>query len=92
MPALEVEKILKEKFWRDYTILGTSVAGIRTTICQNDCSGHGVCNAETRDCMCQSFWMPDIFFFWGVAEANCGNYTHLRPEKFPKTKFEFRLL
>ncbi|XP_021701542.1 dyslexia-associated protein KIAA0319-like protein [Aedes aegypti] len=71
MPALEVEKILKEKFWRDYTILGTSVAGIRTTICQNDCSGHGVCNAETRDCMCQSFWMPDIFFFWGVAEANC---------------------
>lgn len=75
MPALEVEKILKEKFWRDYTILGTSVAGIRTTICQNDCSGHGVCNAETRDCMCQSFWMPDIFFFWGVAEANCGEYS-----------------
>ncbi|XP_053692975.1 dyslexia-associated protein KIAA0319-like protein [Sabethes cyaneus] len=71
MPALEVEKILKEKFWRDYTILGTSVAEIRTTICQNSCSGHGVCNAETRDCMCQSFWMPDIFFFWGVAEANC---------------------
>ncbi|XP_058449707.1 dyslexia-associated protein KIAA0319-like protein [Malaya genurostris] len=71
MPALEVEKILKDKFWRDYTILGTSVAEIRTTICQNPCSGHGVCNAETRDCMCQSFWMPDIFFFWGVAEANC---------------------
>ncbi|XP_055595253.1 dyslexia-associated protein KIAA0319-like protein [Uranotaenia lowii] len=71
IPALEVEKILKEKFWRDYTILGTSVSGIRTAICQNTCSGHGVCNAETRDCMCQSFWMPDIFFFWGVAEANC---------------------
>uniref|UniRef100_A0A8D8HIY1 Dyslexia-associated protein KIAA0319-like protein n=1 Tax=Culex pipiens TaxID=7175 RepID=A0A8D8HIY1_CULPI len=71
IPALEVEKILKEKFWRDYSILGTSVAGIRTAICQNECSGHGVCNAETRDCMCQSFWMPDIFFFWGIAEANC---------------------
>uniref|UniRef100_A0A182YN71 MANSC domain-containing protein n=1 Tax=Anopheles stephensi TaxID=30069 RepID=A0A182YN71_ANOST len=64
MPALEVERILKEKFWRDYTILGTSVVGIRTTVCQNDCSGHGVCNAETRECICQSFWMPDIFYFW----------------------------
>uniref|UniRef100_A0A182M2I7 MANSC domain-containing protein n=1 Tax=Anopheles culicifacies TaxID=139723 RepID=A0A182M2I7_9DIPT len=71
MPALEVERILKEKFWRDYTILGTSVIGIRTTVCQNDCSGHGVCNAETRECICQSFWMPDIFYFWGIAEANC---------------------
>uniref|UniRef100_A0A1Q3FBJ4 Putative serine-type protease inhibitor n=2 Tax=Culex tarsalis TaxID=7177 RepID=A0A1Q3FBJ4_CULTA len=71
IPALEVEKILKEKFWRDYSILGTSVSGIRTAICQNECSGHGVCNAETRYCMCQSFWMPDIFFFWGIAEANC---------------------
>uniref|UniRef100_A0A182P486 MANSC domain-containing protein n=1 Tax=Anopheles epiroticus TaxID=199890 RepID=A0A182P486_9DIPT len=71
MPALEVERILKEKFWRDYTILGTSVVGIRTTVCQNDCSGHGVCNAETRECICQSFWMPDIFYFWGIAEANC---------------------
>ncbi|KFB46235.1 AGAP008639-PA-like protein [Anopheles sinensis] len=71
MPALEVERILKEKFWRDYTILGTSVVGIRTTVCQNECSGHGVCNAETRECICQSFWMPDIFYFWGIAEANC---------------------
>ncbi|XP_058057134.1 dyslexia-associated protein KIAA0319-like protein [Anopheles bellator] len=71
IPALEVERILKEKFWRDYTILGTSVVGIRTTVCQNDCSGHGVCNAETRECICQSFWMPDIFYFWGIAEANC---------------------
>uniref|UniRef100_A0A182QFI0 MANSC domain-containing protein n=1 Tax=Anopheles farauti TaxID=69004 RepID=A0A182QFI0_9DIPT len=71
IPALEVERILKEKFWRDYTILGTSVVGIRTTVCQNDCSGHGVCNAETRECICQSFWMPDVFYFWGIAEANC---------------------
>ncbi|XP_053672289.1 dyslexia-associated protein KIAA0319-like protein [Anopheles nili] len=71
MPALEVERILKEKFWRDYTILGTSVVGIRTTVCQNECSGHGVCNAETRECICQSFWMPDVFYFWGIAEANC---------------------
>lgn len=71
----EVETILKEKFWRDSGILGASISDIRTTICQNTCSGHGVCNSETRVCLCETFWMPDIFYFWGVSEANCGkNY------------------
>lgn len=71
MPAVEVERILKEKFWRDFSILGSSIMEIRTVICQNDCSGHGVCDAETLACMCETFWMPDIFYYWGVSEANC---------------------
>lgn len=77
MDALEVERILKEKFWRDYGLLGASIAGIRTTVCQNTCSNHGVCNAETRACMCETFWMPDVFYFWGVAEGNCGKFQHI---------------
>lgn len=71
MSGVEVEKNLREKFWRDAGILGTSISDIRTSICQNPCSNHGICNAETRSCLCETFWMPDIFYFWGVSEANC---------------------
>lgn len=71
MNGLDVQKILKEKFWKDYSILGSSISEIRTVLCQNDCSGHGVCDSESRACICDTFWMPDIFFYWGVTEANC---------------------
>ncbi|KAL7026936.1 hypothetical protein ACKWTF_005240 [Chironomus riparius] len=71
MNALEVQHILKEKFWKDYSILGSAINEIRTVICQNDCSGHGTCNQETRECFCDTFWMPDIFYYWHVTEANC---------------------
>lgn len=74
MSGLEVERVLKDKFFRDFGILGSSVAGIRTSICQNNCSGHGVCNSQTRACMCETFWMPDVFYFWGVSEPNCGKF------------------
>uniref|UniRef100_A0A336KZH6 CSON002553 protein n=1 Tax=Culicoides sonorensis TaxID=179676 RepID=A0A336KZH6_CULSO len=71
MPATDVEHILKEKFLRDYPILGSSVLEIRTSICQNNCSGHGACNSQTRVCMCDSFWLPDLWYFIGVEEPNC---------------------
>ncbi|CRL01795.1 CLUMA_CG015011, isoform A [Clunio marinus] len=71
MNGLDVQRILKEKYWKDYSILGSSISEIRTVVCQNECSGHGQCNIETRACTCDAFWMPDIFFFWGVTEANC---------------------
>lgn len=71
MNAMEVQHILKEKFWKDYSILGSAINEIRTVICQNDCSGHGTCNQETRECFCDTFWMPDIFYYWHVTEANC---------------------
>lgn len=74
MAGPDVEKLLIDKFWRDGNILGTSISDIRTTFCQNKCSGHGICNTETRACMCETFWMPDIFYFWGVRQANCGNF------------------
>ncbi len=71
MNALEVQHILKEKFWRDFSILGSSISEIRTVVCQNDCSGHGYCNQETRTCVCDTFWMPDIFYYWHVTDSNC---------------------
>ncbi|XP_059616383.1 dyslexia-associated protein KIAA0319-like protein [Phlebotomus argentipes] len=71
VPGLDVEKILKEKFWRDASILGSSLSDIRTSVCQNPCSDHGICNTETRSCSCETFWMPDVFYFWGISDANC---------------------
>lgn len=71
MSGLDVQKTLKEKFWKDYSILGSSISEIRTLVCQNDCSDHGKCDSDSRACICETFWMPDIFFYWGITEANC---------------------
>jgi dyslexia-associated protein KIAA0319-like protein len=68
MNALEVQNILK---WKDFSILGSSIKEIRTVVCQNDCSGHGVCDQETRTCICETFWIPDIFYYWHLTESNC---------------------
>lgn len=67
--------MLSEKLWSGRNIVGTPMSDIRTTICQNKCSNHGICNSETRACMCESFWMPSLYYFWGISEANCGMNT-----------------
>lgn len=72
MPGLAVETALNDKLWRDRSIIGIPVTDVRTTVCQNKCSGHGTCNSETRACMCSTFWMPSVYYFWDVSDANCG--------------------
>lgn len=67
-----MEVMLKDKLWSGSSIVGMPISDIRSTVCQNPCSGHGVCNADTRACMCDTFWMPNIYYFWGISEANCG--------------------
>lgn len=57
LPANEVVEYLRQKLKIDASILGFSVSGLRTTICQNNCSGHGACNEQTRECICEAFWM-----------------------------------
>ena len=83
--GITIEQILKEKLQRDASILGTSFGEIRTTICQNKCSDHGVCNEATRACICESFWMPSLGYFWGFSEANCGRYLNLKFSGLIKT-------
>lgn len=72
MTGVEVETLLNDR-WKDSSILGALVSSVRTMLCQNKCSGHGICNSKTRDCMCDTFWMPDAFYLLGVRPANCGN-------------------
>uniref|UniRef100_A0A034WJP2 Dyslexia-associated protein KIAA0319-like protein n=1 Tax=Bactrocera dorsalis TaxID=27457 RepID=A0A034WJP2_BACDO len=69
--GLTVEQLLKDKLQRDAGLLGTDFTDIRTTVCQNKCSGHGICNPITRACTCEAFWMPSITYYWGIEEANC---------------------
>ncbi|XP_015434553.1 PREDICTED: dyslexia-associated protein KIAA0319 isoform X2 [Dufourea novaeangliae] len=72
MPGPEVVKRLKEKLKQDSGLLQLSVANIDTAVCQNNCSGHGVCDQETRLCMCEAFWMQNLVQkYFGNGDSNC---------------------
>ncbi|XP_015123990.1 dyslexia-associated protein KIAA0319 isoform X2 [Diachasma alloeum] len=72
IPGVEVVQRLKEKLWQDSGLLQLSVASIDTAICQNNCSGHGVCDEESRQCLCQAFWMQNLIQkYFGNGESNC---------------------
>ncbi|XP_060659533.1 dyslexia-associated protein KIAA0319-like protein [Drosophila nasuta] len=69
--GLHVERLLRAKLQKDASILGALYVDIRTTVCQNNCSGHGRCNPSTRACECEAFWMPSVGYFINNDEANC---------------------
>ncbi|XP_043477111.1 dyslexia-associated protein KIAA0319-like protein [Leptopilina heterotoma] len=72
MTGPEVVDKLKEKMRQDSGILQLSVARIETAKCQNNCSGHGGCDEETRECMCEAFWMQNLIQkYFGNGESNC---------------------
>lgn len=73
MPGPEVVHRLKEKLRQDSGLLQLSVAAVDTAVCQNNCSGHGVCDEESRQCMCEAFWMQNLIQkYFGNGESNCG--------------------
>jgi len=74
LDGLQVERQLRTQLQKDASILGAFAVDIRTTVCQNDCSGHGTCNPITRACICEAFWMPSAGYFFNNQEANCGKY------------------
>ncbi|KAG8272484.1 hypothetical protein J6590_040639 [Homalodisca vitripennis] len=72
LPGPAVVRTLKHKLAQDSVLLQLSVANIQTTLCQNNCSGHGVCDQATRQCMCEAFWMQDLFRkHFGDGDSNC---------------------
>lgn len=35
--------------------------------------GHGICEEETRVCVCEAFWMHNLYrTLFGDGESNCG--------------------
>lgn len=64
LPANDVVHHLREKLKVDASLLGFSVVKLQTNICQNNCSGHGVCDEQSRRCICEAFWMRVSRFFF----------------------------
>lgn len=72
IPGPVVVSTLKTKLEQDVGLLELSVANIQTEICQNNCSGHGVCDKVTRLCLCEAFWMQNLWRkYFGDKESNC---------------------
>ncbi|KAJ1521882.1 hypothetical protein ONE63_002221 [Megalurothrips usitatus] len=72
IPGPLVVSTLKAKLEQDVGLLELSVADIQTEICQNNCSGHGVCDKVSRLCLCEAFWMQNLFRkYFGDNESNC---------------------
>ncbi|XP_016965332.1 dyslexia-associated protein KIAA0319-like protein [Drosophila biarmipes] len=71
LAGLQVERQLRTQLQKDASILGAFAVDIRTSVCQNDCSGHGTCNPISRACICEAFWMPSAGYFFNNQEANC---------------------
>jgi len=55
----EVVQQLSRELLADSDLLGLGVVRVQTVVCQNDCSGHGECVQNTRECRCQPFWMEN---------------------------------
>lgn len=72
LPGPHVVRTLKNKLAQDSVLLQLSVANIQTAVCQNNCSGHGVCEQATRNCLCEAFWMQDLIRkHFGDGDSNC---------------------
>ncbi|XP_050397494.1 dyslexia-associated protein KIAA0319 isoform X1 [Patella vulgata] len=70
--GVKILSILKHKLQQENDILDFKVISIDTVVCQNNCSGHGHCDIKTKLCVCEAFWMENIFtstFF--LQESNC---------------------
>ena len=72
LPGAEVVALLKSKLRNDLNLMTYPVVDVDTLICQNKCSGHGVCDQVTRHCVCQTFWMENFIAVSYGAEHNCG--------------------
>ncbi|XP_078665595.1 dyslexia-associated protein KIAA0319-like protein isoform X1 [Branchiostoma floridae x Branchiostoma belcheri] len=63
---------LKRKLKAGSEVLDFKVVQVDTVVCQNNCSGHGVCNSFTKLCQCDSFWVQNPFkAYFADKVSNC---------------------
>ncbi|XP_064597455.1 dyslexia-associated protein KIAA0319-like protein [Liolophura sinensis] len=68
----EVMRLMKQILSTKASILDYTLITVDTVVCQNNCSGHGVCNQYTKRCVCEAFWMENFFKAnLGSRERNC---------------------
>ncbi|XP_070534554.1 dyslexia-associated protein KIAA0319-like isoform X2 [Ptychodera flava] len=72
LKGISIVNKLRQKLHKESQVLDFHVVRVDTVVCQNDCSGHGSCNVETKECVCESFWMENFFrIYLGDGESNC---------------------
>ena len=68
----EVVALLRKKLRNDDSVMSYAVLEIETSVCQNNCSGHGICDQSTRRCLCHAFWMENSIGVAYGSDYNCG--------------------
>ncbi|XP_004348047.2 hypothetical protein CAOG_04222 [Capsaspora owczarzaki ATCC 30864] len=53
--------------------VGFPILSVDPYLCDNTCSGHGTCDTLTKECVCDPYWVENVFAtkFQGAA-SNCG--------------------
>jgi len=74
-----VAELLRRKVRADAGLLVAPVVDVDTAVCQNNCSGHGVCDRSSRRCVCHTFWMQNGLAVLTGAQPNCGQSTLVNP-------------
>ncbi|XP_064483998.1 dyslexia-associated protein KIAA0319-like protein isoform X2 [Ornithodoros turicata] len=70
--GMAVVSRLKKRLRTHSALLDWEVLRIDTLVCQNQCSAHGSCDVYTKRCVCEAFWMEDLFrSYLGDRESNC---------------------
>lgn len=71
--GLQMERLFKLTLAKNKNLFGpVDVLDVRTVVCQNNCSGRGHCDEDTRQCICESFWAVDLLSQWQLGgESNC---------------------
>jgi len=59
MKGSDVVAELRRTLMADPGLLGAPVLQLETSVCQNECGGHGTCDELTRECRCQPFWVEN---------------------------------
>merc|ERR550534_3034657 len=72
MDGKRVADILKSKLGVGGKISDYKLSAVEPLVCRNNCSEHGYCDATTKQCVCDSFWVGNIFKSkFGRRESNC---------------------
>ena len=75
VPGTDVVAKLKGKLRSNWQLIEPGILALDTVICQNTCSGHGVCEQTTKRCVCEAFWMENLVAkLFSDPEPNCGKY------------------
>lgn len=71
----ELARQLRVRIRQDDGLLQFRIVSVDTVLCQDQCSGHGVCQDSPggRECLCNAFWMENFLKRrYGSGERNCG--------------------